>query len=231
MDTPEPILPDLNRALQRAGARLYGQSGVEKKSRSRSRRRMTVAAACAAATAAATIAFVLGAGSDPHATGVTGPTDHGGFAVFDLPAAPHSAETLPVPPGAPRVTRDNAHRLSIDGHDVWVTSRPDNSCVILLTGPHNPGASALACGARTDAIANGLFVTSRGAPDAPGARWLLAGLIPDGVGQVRLNLDGGATKLLHPVDNVVVAEINETPVLARFNGADGREHVQKLGTL
>lgn len=231
MDTPEPILPNLNRALQCAGARLYGQSGVEKKSRSTSRRRITVAAACAAATAAATIAFVVGAGSDPHAKGVTGPTDHGGFAVFDLPAAPHSAETLPVPPGAPRVTRDNAHRLSIDGHDVWVTSGGDNACVILSTGPHNPGAFALTCGARTDAMANGIFVISRAGPGAPGARWRLAGLIPDGVGQVRLTLDGGATKLLQPVDNVVVAEIDETPVLARFNGADGREHVQRLGAL
>jgi hypothetical protein len=192
---------------------------------------MTVAAALVAAAASATIAFVAGAGSDPRATAQRTPTDRSPFAIFDLPAAPHSGDTLPIPPGAPRLTRQDPHRLSVEGHDVWVTSGNRTACVVLATDPRNEAASATACGALSDAEANGLFLTSRAAPGASGAQWQLAGLIPDDIDQVQVTLEGGDTKLLQPVHNVVVAVLDATPILARFTSADGRDHVQKLGAL
>jgi hypothetical protein len=228
MTSPRPILPDLSHNLQRAGERLYDSgSGVETTSIASRKRYATIAATLAAAAATATIAFFAGAGSDPHATALTA-KDHPPFAVLGLPATPGSAESLPAPSAAPGITREDAHRLSVDGHSVWVTSGGGDSCLFLAT---EPGASATACGATSDAMADGLFVTSRPAPGASGAPWRLAGLLPDGVERVSLTLADGTTTTLSTQQNVIVGFLDTTPTTARFSSPDGHDHVQKLGAL
>jgi hypothetical protein len=214
MTADEPHIPMLQRDLLLAAARLHPPLR---------RRRRAVGLALAGATAAASLAFVLGAGSDPHAVAVRAADDGlaAHFAPFRRPA-----EMPPADVGA-GLDAGTARRLATPGAELWVgRGRGGQVCLSHARASGFAGA----CARFAYVLAEGLFSGGRPAPgtSASGANDVEA-LLPDGVSSVTFSLADGSRRAVAVVDNGLAAGFAAAPLSARFRDGAGVQHVVDLG--
>jgi hypothetical protein len=233
---PERIyLPELRDQLRDVAA-----TGATRQLRPR-RRRVATSGAVLAATAAAVIAFVLGAGSDPHATATSVRSDgmvlNARFAVFEgaseandagNPFAPTATPQLlaPLSGGEPmKVIRDSVHRLALPGQNVWVAATARNVC-ISAASLVEPGAVRVACARPAQILDDGLFAWGRPSRDDLHAE--IAGLVPDGIQHVTFLLADGRAIRATVASNGVAAALPAPPTRVQFRDRDNVAHSAPL---
>ncbi|MDX6673416.1 MAG: hypothetical protein QOH11_834 [Solirubrobacteraceae bacterium] len=229
MDPSAPHIPELQRDLLVVAGRLYGP-------RRHGHRRAAAGLALAAATAAAVVAFIVGAGSDPHAnaTNTTATQDElsAHFAAFRR--APDALPARYDPSGM--FDPGTVHRLATPGGAaLWVgRSRDwagrhggDRVCVMQLRTNNSSGGG---CARVDQVLSDGFFTHGHPAPGdgAPGTTEVGA-LVPDGVKRVTFVFAGGNIVDVPVVDNGVSTTLPATPKTARFLDANGDPHVIDLG--
>jgi hypothetical protein len=201
-------------------------------------RKRSIAIAVGAAAIAAVVAFIVGAGSDPHASATDPPTgdvltDH--FAIFrQAPAKVTDAENPFTPSGKLLgVNVADARRVTVADRDVWLARGTSKVCLMTL-GTVGSGASAGTCVRATQVLADGAFVWGHPAPADVASQRLpadtaeVAGLVPDGVASVTFTLADGSVKQVPVTSNVVAATFDASPRSARFRDADDVAHNVRL---
>ena len=223
----ETYLPELRAELVRVAAR---RSTPHRRRRRRYRSR-ALAGTGAATAVAATVAFMLGAGSDPRATakdvrsaGVL-LSDH--FAVFgepsdaEQPGNPFTAAKM----GRFAIQPDSVHQLTpSDG--LWVGADAQRICLsVAIEGENSERGS---CARPAQVIESGLYTIGHEAPTGDrgvDARTTLAGLVPDGVTSLTFRLRDGTEIPVAAQRNGVFADLPDAPLRATFVDANGNRHV------
>lgn len=235
MTASEPThIPDLKREMLAAAERLYGSASHERPRATgghrrprRARRLAAVGVALTAATAAASIAFIAGAGSDPHADAIKATiapdTLTKYFSVFRNAPDPIPAELAPF-----RLEPASAHRIATATSELWVGRRAQGQVCVLARRAN--GGFAGACSRLEQAALDGIFSDTTPAPADPGAGTAqVAALLPDGVSSVTLTLWNDTRTELPVKDNVLVGSLPARPRRARFVDANGHQHAIDLG--
>jgi hypothetical protein len=228
MNSSVPHIPDLQRDLLIVAGRFY-------RTRRHGHRRAAAGLALAAATAAAVVAFILGAGSDPHASAInTAARDElsAHFAAFRR--APDSLPPRYDPSGM--FDPGTVHRLATPGGvALWVgRSRDwagrhsgDRMCLMQLRTNNSSGGG---CARVDQVLADGFFTVGHPAPGGTATGTAEVGaLVPDGVKRVTFVFAGGSTVDVPVMDNGVSTTLPATPKTARFLDANGNTHVIDLG--
>jgi|GEM_PF-6436890 len=229
MTSEAPHIPDLERDLLATAARIYQAPGEERgrtrrrPALGRGRRLAPVGLALATATAAASVAFVVGAGSDPRADAVaTQDAVEHSFGVFRqaVDAPPRQLAPFGLDAGSTH------HVVSQAGPDVWIARRDDDQLCIISA---RANGFAAGCGDVERVIADGLFTDNSSSLPGTDTTADVAALLPDGVASVTLTLWNGARVDLPVSDNALAATLPARPRRARFLDAHGTVHAIDLG--
>ena len=226
---PERYLPELRRELLTAAAAQAAPRHAP--GRTPGRRSRVLAGTLVAACASASLAFMLGAGSDPQATAndvrADGVLLRAQFAVFgkdsdaQLPGNPFTAERM----GRSEMQAPSVHRLSVPQADVWVGA--DERQICLSAAIEGSNAARGSCARPAQVADSGLYVLGREAPTGDAvadARTAVAGLVPDGVATVTFHFRDGTPVSAPVVGNGVATSLTEFPVRATFQDEQGEEH-------
>ena len=185
----------------------------------------------------------LGVGSDDQTSGRTPPLiipDQSGgaapsasrsslaktFGVLAQPleAADALGPALPGPRGADRLTEhgvdpaDARLTRSLSGWGVWLVPGQDVVCLYASRLTRPEGGSA--CPYHSQGSDGFLLSVGAGA-DVPAGHLLVAGVVPDGVDQVRVHSAGGGTQTLDVVQNAYVAVLPEDAMSISYTDSNG----------
>jgi|GEM_PF-3175296 hypothetical protein len=112
-----------------------------------------------------------------------------------------------------------------DGAQAWVVPGRGSMCLISAWPERKGGGGA--CGLDSSALAGRLAVAS-GSAQAP-SRDFLAGLVPDGVARVAVNLPGGHTITAHVRENVYLIAVPRDAQTVTFTGPRGPVTLKDVG--
>lgn len=126
-----------------------------------------------------------------------------------------------IDPGTVRLARSGPWRVAI-------ATSGSNVCLSSVRAGQT-GALASTCAPQSTVASAGLFL---GVQPAPGDRdadaTYYVGLLPDGVGSVRVIDAGAATTTLAVTNNIITAHFSSPPRKLQFTDADGAQHSQTL---
>jgi hypothetical protein len=157
------------------------------------------------------------------------PADLASFGILRRPQAAEDQVPLGLPvalSGASGANLQLARRAPSHGDgQAWVVPGRGSMCLISSwPAEHSGGANCV-----PDAAARGgELVTESASGSAPGSEFI-AGLVPDGVGTVTVQLAGGATLTLTVRENVYIAAISGDVAAVSFVGPRGAVRVEGLG--
>jgi hypothetical protein len=149
------------------------------------------------------------------------PADTAAFAILRRPQTATDQVPLELPIGLSGASGANLglarHASGAGGAEAWVVPGRGSMCLI-SAWPANRGGGA-SCQPNTAAIAGRLEVSS-GSRRAPGTDFI-AGLVPDGVSSITVNLPGGRTDTARVRENVYLIAVSGTPESVTFTGTHG----------
>ncbi|MTD47474.1 hypothetical protein GKE82_25050 [Conexibacter sp. W3-3-2] len=188
-----------------------------------------MATATAAACLAASIAFFIGAGSDPTATANnvrSGETLlRSQFAVFGTASEASEPGNLLTPERLGRLALKDAsiQRLAVPVGVVWVGADDERICIAAQL--NTTAADRGACVRTAQALDTGVYTLGQ---DRGTSQAEVAALIPDGVTAVTFVLANGDRQAAEVTDNGVFATLPALPERVTFQDRDGAQRSVRL---